>query len=292
MTILLADAGATKTDWVKLSRNEDQEWREETYTGVGISPLHHDTEAIEEELRMVRANLGDDFDSIRFFGTGIGNDVFRNMMATVLSEIFRSTDIIADSDLAGAAFALLGNFPGIVCIMGTGSSSCHFDGEGIDRKVPSLGYILDDEGGGFGFCSSLLADIFKGVAPPDIVSDFQAEFNLDVKDVTTHLYREPAPNRWVASFMPFIISHLGHPYISELIRRRLDNFFSREFSLYPREILEVEGIGFTGSVASLLSSEVKKAMTERGWRLRNIYSRPMDGLKEYVKHQYSKKASK
>lgn len=278
MKILIADAGATKTDWVKISLGNSIERDKEFHTGVGISPLHNDADMIEEELRLVRADLGDSFDMIRFFGAGIGSPMIAGKMETILSEMFSCRDIKAESDLAGAAKAVLGSNPGIACIMGTGSNSCHFNGEDIDRKSASLGYLLDDEGGGVAFCRRLISDIFKKIAPKDIIEKFEEKYSLSVSDVVEHLYRRPNPNRWIAGFMPFIVDNLSHPYIQKLIESQIDRFFDREFSLYPEAELKEEGIGFVGSVAEELKPFIVTAMDKRGWKLQTIIRRPLDAL--------------
>ncbi len=286
MKILIADAGATKTDWVKLSSgNDSSEWSEERYSGVGISPLHHDTDMIEEELRLVRAALGDSFDQIRFFGAGIGTPLIAGKMESILSEMFSCPDIKADSDMAGAASAVLGNHPGIACIMGTGSNSCHYDGASVDRKSASLGYLLDDEGGGVAYCRRLLSDIFKGIAPKDIIEKFEARYSLSVSDVVNHLYRQPAPNRWIASFMPFLVENSDHPYVKSLIESQTSRFFDREFAAYPSEQLSQEGIGFVGSVAVSLKPTIESEMNRRGWKVRAIEKQPIDSLVKQLKEQ-------
>jgi N-acetylglucosamine kinase-like BadF-type ATPase len=38
--------------------------------------------------------------------------------------------------------------PAIVCILGTGSNSCYFDGENLKIELPSLGFLIGDEGSG------------------------------------------------------------------------------------------------------------------------------------------------
>ncbi|MDE5848699.1 MAG: hypothetical protein K2H38_00975 [Muribaculaceae bacterium] len=283
MKILIADAGATKTDWVKLSSgNESSEWSEERYSGVGISPLHHDTDMIEEELRLVRASLGETFDMIHFFGAGIGTPLIAGKMEAILSEMFSSSEIRADSDMAAAASALLGDNPGVACIMGTGSNSCHYDGQVIDRKSASLGYLLDDEGGGVAYSRRLLSDVFKGLAPRDVIDKFEATYSLSISDVVVNLYRRPSPNRWIAGFMPFIVENADNPYIKKLIESQTERFFDREFASYPDKLLKEEGIGFVGSVADVLRPFVEAEMNKRGWRTRAIERQPLDSLvKQY-----------
>ena len=285
MKILIADAGATKTDWVKLTLKDASSNDEETYTGIGISPLHHDTDMIEEELRLVRAALGESYDKIRFYGTGIGTPMISGKMEAILSEMFSCSDIKVDGDMAGAAAAVLGSSPGIACIMGTGSNSCHYDGKEIDRKTVSLGYMLDDEGGGVAFAKRLLSDIFKDLAPEDVKQKFMEKYDLSVGDVVEHLYRQPSPNRWIASFMPFICENRSHPYISSLIESQIDNFFNREFPAYSDKELKEEGIGFAGSVADVLSESIAKAIEVRGWKLRGIIRKPLPSLIQKYKQK-------
>ncbi len=283
MKILIADAGATKTNWVKLSSVKDcSEWTEERHSGVGISPLHHDMDMIEEELRLVRASLGDSFDKIRFYGAGIGSALIAGKMEAILSEMFVCNDIKADSDMSAAASALLGSEPGIACIMGTGSNSCHYDGNTIDRKSASLGYLIDDEGGGVAYSRRLLSDVFKGIAPREIIESFDDKYHLSVSDVVEHLYRRTSPNRWIAGFMPFITENSSHPYVEKLIESQTGWFFGREFSSYPEKMLKEEGIGFVGSVADELRIFIEAEMNKRGWKLRAIEKQPLDTLVKQI----------
>lgn len=280
MTILLADAGATKTDWLKLTVNKDDDINEEAFPGAGISPTVHDIETIEEELRLVRAALGYSFDRIRFYGTGVGSPFVVEKMMTVLSEAFDCADIIVESDMAGAARAVLGDNPGVACIMGTGSNSCHFNGHSIDKRAVSLGFILDDDGGGVAFSRRLISDVFKGIAPEEIVIKFQERYSLSVMEVIDHLYHSPSPGSWIAGFMPFVMENSTNPYMSVLIESQISKFFDREFIIYQEDQLKEEGIGFVGSVAYLLSDRISKEMEMRGWKLKSITAKPMDNLKK------------
>lgn len=274
--ILIADSGSTKTDWVKLTEGECSTLESETFTCGGLNPVLLDGMQITTELQKVRFRLGADFDKIRFYGAGVGNPQMADKIEKCLSDIFKCPDIKADSDMAGAAIALLGNTPGVACIMGTGSNSCHYDGKKIDKKRPSLGFILDDNGGGVAFGRKLLADIFKGIAPAEIRDAFHEKYQLTVPDVIDHLYRQPAPNRWLAGFMPFIIEHKRHPYMSVMIAVQLEYFFDREFMAYSEHELKEEGIGFTGSVAGFLTDEIHRNLDARGWKIRDIVARPLE----------------
>lgn len=270
MTNLFADAGATKTLWRKVVTADSGDSAQEEYIGAAISPTFHDSETIEQELRLVRTALGEHFDHIRYYGTGVGSEVIIEKMRSIISEVFSCPDIIVDNDLVGACHAALGSEPGIACIMGTGSNSCHFDGRKVDRTVPSLGFILDDEGGGVAFGRRLLSDYFKRITPPEITEKLNARGDLNTDDVVTRLYKETSPNRWIAGFMPFIIENISHPYMRGLVNAQVARFFDREFGQYPEEELCSEGIGFVGGIAWTLQDEIKKEMARRGWKLRRI----------------------
>lgn len=284
MTILIADAGSTKTDWVKLTVGHDSHRDSETFSSLGISPVINDSDFIEHELNNVAGSLGRDFDAIRFFGTGIGSPERSGIMVHCLSTVFRCSDIQAFSDMTGAAIAVLGHTPGIACIMGTGSNSCHFDGKTIDRQNASLGFILDDEGGGVAFGKRLLANIFKNLAPEDVIRKFEDRYSIQVPEIVDRLYRQASPNRWIAGFMPFITDNIDHPYISELVDSQISRFCDREFSSYPLPQLTDEGVGFVGSVALIFRDRIKREFDRRGWKIRGFTAKPINRIAENINY--------
>lgn len=281
MTILLADAGSTKTDWVRLTKNQHSASVDGTYSGPGISPVHDDSESICNKLLAVSDNLAKSFDRIRFYGTGVGAPLFVKKIEDCIASIFSCSDIKADSDMAAAAHAILGNRPGIACIMGTGSNSCHYDGKTIDRKSTSLGFILDDDGGGVAFGKRLLADIFKCIAPEDIRDKFFNRYNLQTADVIEHIYRQPYPNRWIAGFMPFITDNINDPYISCIVDSQIERFVEREFVKYSDSELKEEGVGFVGSIAVLFADRIRNEFNKRNWKIRKFTAKPITELIEY-----------
>lgn len=281
MTILFADAGSTKTDWVRLTKNQHSASVDGTYSSSGISLVHDDSESICNKLLAVRDNLGNSFDRIRFYGTGVGSPHFVKKIEECIASVFSCSDIKADSDMEAAAHAILGNRPGIACIMGTGSNSCHYDGTTIDRKSASLGFILDDNGGGVAFGKRLLADIFKCIAPEDIRDKFFNRYNLQIADVIEHIYRQPCPNRWIAGFMPFITDNINDTYISSLVDSQIERFVEREFVNYSDSELKEEGVGFVGSIAVLFADRIRNEFYKRNWKIRNFTAKPITELIEY-----------
>lgn len=278
MRKLIADSGSTKTDWVKIIENDSSVTEFEAISSRGLNPHFLTSDEIESEMRKVSEAIGNSFDQICFYGAGVGNPQMVRKIEECLSNVFKCPDIQADSDMEGAAQAALCDTPGIACIMGTGSNSCHYNGKNIDRKSVSLGYVLDDNGGGVAFGGRLISDVFKGLAPSEITDLFQKTYGLTVPETLNHVYRQPSANRWIAGFMPFIIEQKNHPYISDLIKSQIRIFFDREFHIYTQEELKEEGIGFVGSVAYLLSDEITEELESRGWKLRGFLRKPLDKL--------------
>lgn len=278
MRKLIADSGSTKTDWVKIIENDGSIPKFEAYSCRGLNPHFLSYEEIEAELEKVRDALGESFDYIDFYGAGVGNPEMVSVIKECISRNFDCHMVKVDSDMAGAAQAVLGTTPGIACIMGTGSNSCHYNGFEIDRKTTSLGYIFDDCGGGASFCRRLLSDIYKGLATSYITESFKHRYGLTVNEVLDHVYRKPSPNKWIAGFMPFIIENRSNPYISDLIKTQIQIFLDREFHTYTDKELKEEGIGFVGSVAYMLSDEISEELASRGWKLRKFLRKPLDNL--------------
>ena len=276
--ILIADSGSTKTDWVKLTYEDKIPVVSETFVCSGLNPVILDSADIEKELTRVCGSLGKNFDSIRFYGAGLGSRQMIGKMEDSLANSFECSSIEARSDMAGAAKAVLGNLPGVACIMGTGSNSCHYDGDVIDRPSVSLGYILDDNGGGVSFGRRLLADVFKNHAPKEICDEFHREYHLSAADVIDNIYRRPGANKWIAGFMPFVIAHRNHPYMATMIDSQLKLFLDREFESYSDDELKEQGIGFVGSVANLLSQDIINNLRGRDWKLRGIVQKPLELL--------------
>ena len=133
-----------------------------------------------------------------------------------IPERFKNVKIDVCSDLLGSCRALCNQKKGIVSILGTGSNSCYFDGEKTYEEVPSLAYILGDEGSGSWFGKRLLQGFFYKQLPQHIHDDFIAEFGVAQSQVTyvnKRVYKDEDPNVYLASFTKFIGKHKEDPII-------------------------------------------------------------------------------
>ena len=121
------------------------------------------------------------------------------------------------SDILAAARALFGDGSGVVAIMGTGSNSCLYENGKIVRNIRPGGYVLGDEGSGVWLGRAFLADFVKGMLPVHIEKEFVDLTGLDYPTVVRKVYKEPAASAFMASFAPFVLSHMSDPYVFGLV---------------------------------------------------------------------------
>ena len=274
--ILIADSGSTKTEWALI----DQETVVRYYT-QGINPVHQKRDAI---LRILREELlssleAGEVNSVFFYGSGVRPEL-EAPMADVLREAFPKAEIVeAHSDLLGAARALYGYNYGIASILGTGANSCLYDGEKIVMNTPAMGYVLGDEGSGAALGKRLLHDLYKGVLSEEIVSGFEAETGLTLPEIIDKVYRQPMPNRFLASLSEYVHHHLADWL--ELRRLVMDNFtdfFRFNIAPYQRRDLPVS---FVGSLAHYYQAELREVARSLGYTVGAVTRSPIEGLVRY-----------
>ena len=173
--ILIADSGSTKTDWVLISDTESV-----SFQTIGFSPYfveHSDVSSILLSALPETINT-DTITQIFFYGAGCGTESSQKIIETALSQIFTLANIQINTDLVGAAIALLGNKSGIIAILGTGMNIGFWNGTNIEYTSPSLGYILGDEGSGAYIGKQLLSGYFYEEMPQEIIKEFKFKYNL------------------------------------------------------------------------------------------------------------------
>ena len=184
---------------------------------------------------------------------------------------------MVESDLLGAARALCGRSEGIACILGTGSNSCHYDGTRISANISPLGWILGDEGSGAVLGRRLVGDVLKGEFSPELCEAFTEETGLTRTTIINKVYREPMPNRWLASLVPFLGRHRNDARVRQFLIDEFRRFLRRNVAKYQRLDLPVH---FVGGIASSYQDELAEALRLEGMQLGRILKRPIDGIVE------------
>ncbi len=272
---IIVDAGSSKVEWILLS--DDGKVLQRTISD-GLNAMLITEEEAQKQFAAVKDILGQEesLNEIHYYGAGCATPAVCGKIQSVLGNVWSAGQINVASDLLGAARSLLGKEKGIACILGTGSNSCLYDGKDIIKNVPSLGYILGDEGSGSALGRRLIADAFKGHLPSSIKETFINRYKITIADILDNVYRGPKPNTYLASLVPFLSEHLWNPYIYSLVLEEFTNFIKRNVAMYPGA--HSLPIAFTGSIAYYFEKILSDAAERQGYKVAKITRTPMEGI--------------
>lgn len=271
--ILIADSGGTKTDW----RLINDDGKIDQFKTSGLNPYLTSGREMEETISGLKAQTGEKrVSEIFFYGAGCSSQENVEIISQALSKQFEGAKIEVNHDLLGAARALCGKDAGIACILGTGANSCVYDGGKIIDNIPSLGFILGDEGGGSYLGRILINSYFSGDLPHELSSKLEKRHNMDRDEILESVYQKPRPAQYLASFSKFLYDHQKHPHIYGILYRAFKLF-------YERNVLKYEGasdypVHFCGSVAFYYNSLIRQVGKELGLSIQNILESPIAGL--------------
>ena len=278
--ILIADSGSTKTHWCLMTASGQ-------YTEVftdGINPVLQPFESISATISnqllppIARLLWAGTITHVFFYGAGCTPEK-KILVQQALESVFKKAKVLVESDMLGAARGLLGHNAGVACILGTGSGSCFYNGESIEWNVPSLGYILGDEGSGAVLGKRLVGDLLKNQMGDDLKEAFLHEYETSMADIIDHVYRQPFPNRFLAKLSRFCADHIDDPRIHALVYDHFIQFIRRNLVQYKTD----QPIGFVGSIAFYYRPILEEAMLAEGLPVGTILQDPIEGLKIYHK---------
>lgn len=269
--IVIADSGSTKTQWALLHNNGEQE-RQST---VGLNPHFTDDATFLSVLKTLHGvGEGQCF----FYGAGCGATAAQQRVARLITTAFPQMEVQVAGDLIGACRATCGNKAGLVGILGTGSNACRYNGTQIVAQVPSVGYILGDEGSGNHIGRRLLKDYLYGTMPQKISQQFHDRYPQSKEEIIEHLYHQPYANRYLASFAPFASEHRKEDYIATLLNEVFNAYFQQQLQpLYPTN----ETLHLVGSVAVAFQEHLIPIAAHHGINTSVFTHAPIDGLVGY-----------
>ncbi|HET7360945.1 MAG TPA: BadF/BadG/BcrA/BcrD ATPase family protein, partial [Salinimicrobium sp.] len=244
--ILIADGGSTKCDWILLDSEGEIVLRTRT---KGLNPAVFKTEVLKQRLleNQDLSEIREKVEKVHFFGAGCGTEKPTIELRKIFLNYFpTASEVIVKEDLAAAVYAATTQ-PGIVCILGTGSNSCYFDGKNIKTEVSSLGYILMDEASGNYFGKRLIRDYYYKKMPEGLAKSFEKNFDLSPDVIKENLYKKENPNTYLASFAEFIFTNEINGYFYKLLSEGMENFIEHRVLCF-KEAQNVP-VHFIGSIA-------------------------------------------
>lgn len=274
--ILIADSGSTKTDWIA----SDGKGKEATGSTDGLNPYYLEEVAIHYEIEKAARQLGNKkCSAIYFYGAGCSSEIKNNMIRRGLALHFPGAVISIESDLLGAARALCGHEPGITCILGTGSGSTVYDGQRILKSIPSLGFILGDEGSGAHLGKQLVRDFLREEMPGKLIDLVRNELAISKDSMLENVNRKPMPSRYLANFSRFIYEHIDDDYLYDLVYNSFVEFIKKYILRYPEA--HDYSIHFTGSIALNFHEILNKVLSANQLRQGKIIGAPIKYLLKY-----------
>ena len=252
--------------------------------GLGIAAtlltLFQTREEIAGEIRdaLLPALKGERIDAIYFYGAGCAFPEKNRIVEEAITP-YIPAPIEVYSDLMAAARALCGSRPGIACILGTGSNSCLYDGTEITEHISPLGFILGDEGSGAVLGKLLVGDCLKRQLPAPLVRKFMDQYELTPALLLERVYKQPFPNRFLATLSRFLLENITEQPIYNLVYTSFRSFFLRNVALYPGA--DTYPIHFVGSIAYYYQEVLKAAALSLDLKVGTVVQAPMNGLIRY-----------
>tara|TARA_B100000780_G_C21114149_1_gene450554 strand:+ start:463 stop:1320 length:858 start_codon:yes stop_codon:yes gene_type:complete len=275
--VLIVESGSTKADWVLLGSNgikcafKTKGWNimliEESEMFARLDRLA----GLKPFISLVK--------SIYFYTPGFGLTSAVSDLNKVLKTSFINAEVFIESDLLAASRSVYSGSPLFVSILGTGSNTAFYDGEELEQTSPSLGYILGDEGSGASLGIDLLRAYLYKTLPADLYFEFSKTYSISKESVLKSVYTQEAPNRFLASYVPFLVKNKNHEFINSLVKSQLDLYIKVHLKNTP--ISSDYPIAFVGSVAFLFKDILLELCSYYHLRVNSFTQFPNEGLVKY-----------
>ena len=139
----------------------------------------------------------------------------------------------------------------------------------------ALGYILGDEGSGAFLGKTLVGNILKKIFSQKLQDSFFKNYDLTPSIIINKVYREPMPNRFLASLVPFLAEHREEPEIHDMLIGAFRLFFERNVKAYRHPEMEINCVG---SIAFYFKQEIMDAAAKEGLKMGKILQKPAQDL--------------
>ena len=275
--LLIADSGSTKIDWCLIDNANQRKY----FHSIGLNPYNVSENTINNEIvANILPNIpANERMEMYFYGSGCSTIQKKTQMSNIFQHYLPNTEIHIEDDLLGAARATCGREKGVAAILGTGSNSCLYDGEKIIENLPSLGYVLCDEGAGTNIGKIVLRNYLRGQMPEHIHKQFAAENPGEEADFLNRLYMGEKPNFYLASFAKFAITRRDDVYCRRIIEEAFNNFFIMQVSQYSD--YKQHPINVVGSVGYYAQDVFKEVAEQHGVKVGKVIQAPLEELINY-----------
>ncbi|WP_298553365.1 N-acetylglucosamine kinase [uncultured Algibacter sp.] len=277
--ILIVDSGSTKSDWLAVDSNGNKLM--DKIRTKGLNPAILNEKKLAKRILKSKdlKNNKEKVTHVFFYGAGCGTENAKELLNSVITEIFPKAHVEVNEDTLAAVYATINNpkEAAVVCILGTGSNCSYYDGQTLHQRVISLGYTLMDDASGNYYGKQLIRDYYFNKMPENVKIAFGAKFNMEADFIKYNLYKQPSPNAYLANFAEFMFLHKDSEYTINLIKNGI-RLFAENMIMQYKEELKTVPVHFAGSIAFFAQKEIKEVAEEMGFKVGNFERRPIDGL--------------
>lgn len=117
--------------------------------------------------------------------------------------------------------------------------------------------------------------MLKNQMTPELKEKFLNKTGLTPPEIIDRVYRQPFPNRFLASLSPFLAENIQEPSVHALVLGSFKAFFQRNVMQYDYKNHPVH---FIGSVAYHYQDILHEAARELEIQITTIVKSPMQGL--------------
>ncbi|MBK9194304.1 MAG: hypothetical protein IPO17_04790 [Flavobacteriales bacterium] len=274
---LIADIGGSSSRWTLLD-GAGQVTRLSSSQLPGFNPAVNSSDefvdAIRSALRVERP-IQEHITRITVYGAGCGAEERKLRMTRAVEAIAKSDKVVINTDLLGAARGLCGAAPGMVVIIGTGMNAGWYDGKDLSTPMPSLGWMLGDEGSGADIGKQLLSDAVHGRIPDRVMLAIFGRGTCSATEALQFVKSEK-PNSVIAALAGKLSTVRSDPYVTRLLNARftalgalLDQYFSAHFPC---------SVSATGGIAHGFREELGTCLRPLGLDLHHVMPDPMEGI--------------
>lgn len=258
MKYLIADSGATKTDWLYVDGEETTQIQTQ-----GLHPSNIQMMNDSVDLKHQIGSLSPDI--IYFFGAGCGNPVSDEIVMRFLQPIFPRASLRIKSDLDGSGKAFFGKDDGVVVVFGTGSISAKIENGSLVKKSPALGFAIGDEGSAADLGRRILKMYFRKTGNPETLHFLEEKLeSVGYSEMMNRIYRAGKPNRELASIAGQVLNKPIPPELESLIRDGFTDFINNQLSTL--QLTGEEQIICTGKVAKVHESILIPLFKQLGYK--------------------------
>jgi len=269
----IVDSGSTSSKWAIC--NQSNELIGE-FKLKGINPTSNPESLLEFDK--IPSEFKSSIEEIYYYGSGVSTAESRQVIISALKKIIPLKHAEIENDLLGACRAVSDQEASMVIILGTGTNACHFDGEKIGLKLPSLGYLFDDYGSGYHIGREILKRYFYKRLPAADAKLFEQEYGSDRDVLIMPIYKHLTPNSKIASYSAFLSR------CSEELREEICAYIFTRFLV--KKIDPIAGdkaykLNFIGSVAFYFKEELVKACESKGYKTGKFVRNPLKDIVKY-----------